>query len=68
MGPIIKEQAAIERHQPGGVSDSQGSVAHGTRSVVGDGPQRQSSDIQEQYQEDLVRIQYSEEEDFTNQF
>lgn len=68
MGPIIEEQAATERHQPRGVSDSQGSVAHGTTSVVGDGPQRQSSDIQEQYQEDLVRIQYTEEEDFTNQF
>lgn len=68
MGPIIEEQAAMERHQPWGVSDSQGSGAHETRSVVGDGPQRQSSDIQEQYQEDLVRIQYSEEEDFTNHF
>lgn len=45
MGPIIEEQAVMERHQPGGVSDSQGSVTHGTRSVVGDRAQRQSSDI-----------------------
>lgn len=68
MGPIIEEQAAMERHQPGGVSDSQGSVAHGIRFVVGEGPQRQSSDIREQHQEELVPMQYSEEEDFTNQF
>ena len=32
-----EEQAVMERHQPGGVSDSQGSVAHGARSVVGKG-------------------------------
>lgn len=66
MGPIIEEQAVMERHQPGGVSDSQGSVTHGTRSVVGDGAQGQSSDIQEQYQEELVSMQYSGEEDLTN--
>lgn len=41
-------------------------VTHGTRSVVGDGAQRQSSDIQEQYQEELVSMQYSGEEDLTN--
>lgn len=37
MGLIIGEQAVVERHQPGGVSDSQESVTRGTRSVVGVG-------------------------------
>lgn len=37
MELIIGEQAVVERHEPGGVSDSQVSVTCGTRSVVGVG-------------------------------
>lgn len=59
MGPITEEQVAMERHRPGGGVDTQGSVACGTKPVLGIGGQRQSSDIQEQCQEELASVQYS---------
>lgn len=60
MGPINGRAGGDGKTPTWGAGvDTQGSVAHGTKPVLGIGGQRQSSDIQEQCQEELASVQYS---------